>query len=146
MRLNFLASAEEVRHAMTLLHALVTDWGLADADADTAEIVLGEVLNNVVEHGYGACNSGEISLDLHCNTNTLECRISDVGARMSEAVLTRVKKPTDICPRKNLPEGGFGWMLIHRLARDICYCRIAGRNHLTFSVPLTAWHGPPRMS
>ncbi|WP_280514091.1 hypothetical protein [Allosediminivita pacifica] len=35
-----------------------------------------------------------------------------------------------------LPEGGFGWFLIHELARELAYRHDGGMNRLTFRLPL----------
>ena len=36
------------------------------------------------------------------------------------------------------PEGGFGWSLIHVLATQLRYRRVAGKNWLIVAVPLGA--------
>lgn len=115
------------------LHALLDTLLLRSLPEDgrgTAEIVLAEALNNIVEHAY-AHHDGEIEISLQLRQNELLCRISDTGAPM----------PCDQLPDgmlvplgdfANLPEGGFGWHLIRSLSKDLAYRREGGRNLLSF--------------
>lgn len=108
---------------------------LAGLNADgrgTAELVLAEVLNNVVEHAY-ACYPGEIELRLIVAPACLHCRIIDSGLPMPEERLPP-GGPPDL--GGDLPEGGFGWGLIRALTTGLEYRRLAGRNHLQFSLPV----------
>ena len=119
-----------VRDALHALFDTLLLRSLPDAERGTAEIVLAEALNNIVEHAY-AMNQGEIELTLHLSQSELACRITDSGAPMPsdqlpEGLLTPLSPPDD------LPEGGFGWFLIRTLARDLHYRRIDGQNQLSF--------------
>jgi serine/threonine-protein kinase RsbW len=96
----------------------------------TAQIVLAEALNNIVEHAY-ASHSGEIEITLSLKPKQLICKIVDNGLPMPNGVLPEGKlKPIE--EMNELPEGGFGWHLIRTLSQDLSYCRIQGRNHLSF--------------
>lgn len=103
----------------------------------TAEIVLAEVLNNIVEHALaGRGVSGTIHL---------ECRT--LGAALSfEVVDNGIPLPGGTCPTRSmpqlgkfeeLPEGGFGWALVRILASELDYQRENGRNHLKFRIAPT---------
>jgi serine/threonine-protein kinase RsbW len=37
-------------------------------------------------------------------------------------------------PLSEMPEGGFGWLIIRQLARDVSYTRQDGVNHLSFRI------------
>lgn len=101
--------------------------GLPEDDRGTAEIVLAEVLNNIVEHAY-AQHSGEIELTLTQNATGLDCRIVDQGLPMPDA-----QPPAGVLGNiDDLPEGGFGWHLIRTLSRDLAYQRVDGCNLLSF--------------
>lgn len=104
--------------------------GIPEDDRGTAEIVLAEALNNIVEHAYSGQN-GEIEISLQVSTNALVCRISDSGLPMPDCVLPSGKL-AEHGEREDLPEGGFGWHLIRRLSSDLKYHRESGRNHLSF--------------
>jgi serine/threonine-protein kinase RsbW len=96
----------------------------------TAQIVLAEALNNIVEHAY-ARHQGEIEITLNLKPTELHCKIIDSGLPMPGEVLPEGKlAPLD--ELGELPEGGFGWHLIRTLSHDLSYSRIGGKNHLSF--------------
>lgn len=96
----------------------------------SAEIVLAEVLNNIVEHAY-AMAPGEIEVTLKVDAGMLECSIADCGKPMPGGQLPESAAPA-LGNLTDLPEGGFGWLLIRTLARDLEYSRLDGRNRLSF--------------
>lgn len=103
---------------------------LSDDDRGTAEIVLAEVLNNVVEHAYAEL-SGDIRLSLALKPGQLDCQIEDDGVPMpgGDAPAGNLPDPED------LPEGGFGWHLIRVLSSGLTYQRLGKTNRLSFSLP-----------
>lgn len=103
---------------------------LNPADRSTAEIVLAEVLNNVVEHAY-ASGTGPIRLWLEHAPGRLCCRIEDEGAPMPGGQLPAGRLPA----ATELAEGGFGWHLIRTLALDLRYERAGQTNRLHFDLP-----------
>lgn len=106
--------------------------GALDEDArGTAELVLAEVLNNVVEHAYAGA-PGEIDLRLGLLPGSLLCMVRDRGRPMPGERLPGGALPV-ILP-DDPPEGGFGWHLIRSLSQDLRYRRAGGRNHLRFRV------------
>lgn len=99
------------------------------------EIVLAEALNNVVEHAY-AGKGGRIALRLTVTPREVRARIGDSGRPMPGLAL-----PPGLCPHRllhgdvlDLPEGGFGWLLIRELASVISYRQQDGRNLLRLVV------------
>ncbi|MDH2326634.1 ATP-binding protein [Cereibacter sp. SYSU M97828] len=104
--------------------------GLAEAERNTAQIVLAEVLNNIVEHAY-AEQGGGIDLLLWVEAGGLRCVVTDRGAPMPSGRLPKGRSPHP----GDLPQGGFGWFLIRSLARDLRYRRAEGRNELSFCLP-----------
>ena len=99
----------------------------------TAEIVLAEVLNNIVEHAY-ADQAGDITLRLVRHDGEVHCTVSDTGAPMPGLCLPegRFQPLKDLA---DLPEGGFGWFLIRSLTEGLAYQRSKGRNRLSFQLP-----------
>lgn len=111
---------------------------IRDLSADclsTAEIVLAEALNNIVEHAY-AQSSGQIEVEVWRGDGALRFHIRDSGLPMPNATL-----PSGLLPPlgalEDLPEGGFGWFLIRSLAQDLAYRREGGQNRLSFDLPMT---------
>ncbi|MFN4155939.1 MAG: ATP-binding protein [Paracoccaceae bacterium] len=107
--------------------------GQISADArDTAQLVLAEALNNIVEHAY-AQSPGEIEVTVELCPGGLTCRIMDAGLPLPGEALPEGR----LAPLRAgdaLPEGGFGWHLIRSLSQDVNYRREGERNFLTFRI------------
>lgn len=118
-----------VRDALRRLLGAPPLADLADDARGSAEIVLAEVLNNVVEHAY-ACSHGTIEVWVRPSPSGITCRVSDRGLPLPG---NRLPAGTLRClAGDDLPEGGFGWHMIRALACDLDYRRIDGVNHLSF--------------
>ena len=103
---------------------------LSVAARGSAEVVLAEALNNIVEHAY-AKSDGHIDLRLQRRPDRVLCDIVDHGALMPGGALPAgLSQPIGV--DKDLPEGGFGWFLIRSLTENLVYQRIDARNHLSF--------------
>ena len=129
LRLVIPAEAEAVRHALQAACNTLLLRSLTDTARGTAEIVIAEALNNIVEHAY-ASGEGEIELSLKRTGGKLSVLITDRGHPMPDNALPAGRLPDP--DHQNLPEGGFGWFLIRSLSQDLRYCRAEGRNHLFF--------------
>lgn len=107
--------------------------GLTEESRGTAEIVLAEALNNVVEHAY-ARYPGKIEVVMRRRDPELLFDIRDDGLPMpgAEPPLGHLREVLEI---DDLPEGGFGWFLIRSLAHGLAYRRLNDRNLLSFCVP-----------
>lgn len=103
---------------------------LSDDVRGTAEIVLAEVLNNIVEHAY-ACYPGEIEIRVQIRAQDLQFNIIDAGLAMPDDQLP-LGQLRDLGAADDLPEGGFGWFLIRTLSRDLSYVRSGRQNQLSF--------------
>lgn len=103
---------------------------LAQADRSTAEIVLAEVLNNIVEHAYDGV-SGPIRLSVGTLPGRVFFRIEDEGRPMPGETLPLGHLPA----ADDLAEGGFGWHLIRTLSCNLSYRRENGVNCLDFCLP-----------
>lgn len=129
-RLTIPGRQTAVRDGLRALLDTLLLQSLPEDGRGTAEIVLAEALNNIVEHAY-AHHDGEIEISLQLRHNELLCHISDTGLPMPgnqlpDGVLASLGDLAD------LPEGGFGWHLIRSLSKDLHYRRENGRNLLSF--------------
>ena len=129
VRLLIPSDAGAVRQALQEARATWLLRSLTDDARGTAEIVIAEALNNIVEHAY-ASHAGEIELSLKRSGGKLSVLITDRGHPMPGGSLPEGRLPA--ADPDNLPEGGFGWFLIRTLSQDLRYCRADGRNHLFF--------------
>lgn len=138
IRLDFVARPDAVRKAMILTRDLLAMQNIAICDIETAELVLAEVLNNIVEHACADLTNGRISIRIRQTSTYLRCQVRDNGCRMPGGNPPEGKHPDPGGPVAALPEGGFGWMLIRGLTRDLLYRRLNGGNSLGFVIPLSA--------
>jgi serine/threonine-protein kinase RsbW len=138
IEITFPSHPEQVRRALqkVLVSPLFTNPcqpALEDDLRGTAEIVLAEVLNNIVEHAY-ADQAGDITLRLVRHDGEVHCTVSDAGAPMPGLCLPEgpFQPLKDLA---DLPEGGFGWFLIRSLTEGLAYQRSKGLNSLSFQLP-----------
>lgn len=137
MHLVIFSDAFAVRHGLKSLLSKPPLSQLAEDERGTAEMVLAEALNNIVEHAYAAA-PGLIEVTLSASLAGIVCQISDAGTGMPQDAL-----PPGILPdalgaaADDLPEGGFGWFLIRTLTTDLCYLRDGVMNRLSFTLPGT---------
>ncbi len=137
IRLSFVSGELEVRAALGQLMRALAPIRLADVDENTVELVLGEVLNNVVEHAYGPDASGRITMDCVLEEGSLQFCVRDCGRALPGKHLPVGRAPDLDRPCHELPEGGFGWFLVHSLAVELNYRRDAERNVLSFGIALS---------
>ncbi|WP_161594585.1 ATP-binding protein [Marimonas lutisalis] len=133
-RLEFPSEELAVRRALERLRHWLLAAGWDGAVPGKVELVLGEVLNNVVEHAYDGKMDGLIVLSCRARGAGLAFDVKDAGREMPGLALPKRRPAKLDCALDDLPEGGFGWFMVHELTEDLAYHRVAGRNALTFSV------------
>jgi len=130
IKLRLASDPHSVRDGLRQLMAMSPLRDLSPDLRGSAEIVLAEVLNNIVEHAY-AESAGHIDVTLDYDHPTLAFEVTDTGLAMpSEALPVGELASVEGCT--DLPEGGFGWFLIRSLTRGLVYRRRADRNTLAF--------------
>lgn len=89
-------------------------------------IVVAEALNNIAEHAYPAKGLGAVALRLELTGSVLRVTLVDWGVALpfGRVLAGAAPDPAD------LSEGGYGWLLIRALVRDIGYMREGGQNRL----------------
>lgn len=131
-----LASTESaVRDTLGEVCGWMRQRRLGDDDIGTAELVMAEILNNVVEHAYPSEDGGWIRLRVADNGGCLTLTVSDGGAAMARGAPPDTGLPSVDTAADALPEGGFGWALIRQLSGDLSYRRIDGQNRLSLTLP-----------
>ena len=103
-----------------------------DVEADlaaNAEIVLAEALNNIVEHAFEFQPTGQIDLSAELSELNLTFMLKDNGKVFPGIPQKKEMKGAEIA-FEDLPEGGFGWFLIHELTEQIAYARLEDQNAL----------------
>ncbi len=130
------ATPTSVRQVLARIDCELQGRGLNSETRSDAQIVLAEVLNNITEHAYGATGTGSIDCRLAAAPDRLVIRVEDEGREMPGRQLPMATLPDVKTALGELPEGGYGWYLVHRLTEELSYRRDSGRNILTFSIAL----------
>jgi serine/threonine-protein kinase RsbW len=135
--LRFLSGSIPVRHALETTRAAMREAKIDGATSDTSQIILGEVLNNVVEHAYGFEPGHPIAVSIWLRADGLWCEVIDHGAPMPESMMRPGAGKVHFDPknRDTLPEGGFGWAMVRELTDQLRYRRADSTNQLTFLIP-----------
>ncbi|SMR82291.1 serine/threonine-protein kinase RsbW [Aliiroseovarius halocynthiae] len=103
-------------------------------EKSVVEIVLAEVLNNIVEHAYQERPTGRIDLTIERHTAGLDFLVKDEGLPLPKD-LPHTQVMHDLnCAKDDLPEGGFGWLLVRELTENLHYEWREGQNILTFRI------------
>lgn len=128
------STPEEVRGALARVARGLDGIGWDAKTCETAELILAEVLNNIVEHAYGGAGQGRIHLMIDATMRAADLVICDSGRAMPGFRLP-AGAPADLDVRlSELPEGGFGWCLIRCLASRLSYRRVGGCNRLEIHI------------
>ena len=143
LHLSLSPTPEAVRDAHQRISAWMESSGVDTDLRGNTEIVLGEALNNVVEHAFAAwagslAASDAIRLHIKRGATGLTICICDRGAEMPGLMLPDGQLPAISEATDLLPEGGFGWFLIRELASGLDYYRQNGWNRLDMVIEDTA--------
>nr|WP_319948565.1 ATP-binding protein [uncultured Shimia sp.] len=133
--LEFSASPGNVRTALNDLCVFLENNTISENHVGTAQIVAGEVLNNVVEHATRHQADGRIEITCEITFESLIFTVCDNGTPMPPGGIPNKGLPPVDTTLDNLPEGGFGWALVHLLTSGITYHRKQDKNCLKFTLP-----------
>lgn len=99
-----------------------------------AELLIAEALNNIEEHGYAAESGMPVQVTVWVLENAIHVATRDFGVPMPGLTVPPMQRPdVDVDPDA-LPEGGFGWYMIHKLAPNPSYTRRGSTNLLFFKL------------
>lgn len=129
--LSFAATEAEASAGIAQLSKCLEAQGLPQHKAGDVKIALAEAINNVVEHAYAGITPAKVQVRCRLHQNWLNIVISDTGNPLPGfRVPDGVPAPLGSSIAE-LPEGGFGWFLIHELTSDIRYEYSNGCNRLS---------------
>lgn len=101
----------------------------SDVDITNVQIVLGEALNNIIEHGFEREGTGIISVEISLSDSGIVVSLCDDGIAFTPPKVAALPL-RDQDDFSNLPEGGFGWFLIKEITSSTEYNRISNKNYL----------------
>lgn len=132
---SFPATFEEI--SITLVHIRQEFISCLGFDCGSLwELALAECLNNIAEHAYSD-QAGNIDLWLLQSEKCLTVSIRDHGKAMPGGCLPDGDLPSLDKPLVDLPEGGFGWHLLHTTTENLRYHRNNRENWTRFDISLT---------
>ena len=134
LRLIFAPDPLAVRTALKSAIGGLQKLNMPPDACGSAELVLAEVMNNIVEHAFADGRDGVIELRIDQHDTGVHCEVLDDGAPMPGGEHP-IGQPANLeVDLEDLPEGGFGWFLIGQLTEDLCYERRNDRNRLRFKL------------
>ncbi len=110
--------------------ALLT-YPIAPEICPDIEIALVEALNNIIEHAYSDRKDDLVEVTVALGDRHIKLTLQDRGRALPEQTVPDCHLPDCNVPLADLPEGGFGWFLIHSLTESITYRREGCVNRLT---------------
>ncbi|WP_375260643.1 ATP-binding protein [Palleronia sp.] len=132
LRVLYRGCGAATREALHIMTEGLRDFGISEADLQTAQQVMAEILNNVVEHAYADNLNGLIEIRLICEASAIRAQIIDAGRPMPGEVAPDPAPPNPA----GMPEGGFGWCIIRAMTDEVSYVRERGRNNLSIAFRL----------
>lgn len=137
LELSFAATEAEASVGIAQLSRTLTEQGLPAQKTGDVKIALAEAINNVVEHAYAGVAPARVLVKCRLHRDWLVILISDTGnplpgLRLPDGIPAQITSSI-----QDLPEGGFGWYLIHELTSDIHYERRDGCNRLSLRFDFT---------
>ena len=97
-------------------------------------LVLSELLTNIVKYAYSnsIAPSQDCKIEVHARFlgEFFEVLIIDQGIELPKHVLERTNVEIDVDNIFSLPEGGFGWSIVHSIIDQVIYQRVNNNNRL----------------
>ena len=97
-------------------------------------LVLSELLTNIVKYAYSSslALSQDCKIEVHVRflDQFLEVLIIDQGIELPKHVLEKAQFEFDGDDIFSLPEGGFGWSIVHSIIDQVIYQRVINSNRL----------------
>ncbi|MEX0276238.1 MAG: ATP-binding protein [Ruegeria sp.] len=128
--LSFRATEAQASAGIADFSRQLLSRGVPPEWVDSVKIAVAEAINNVVEHAYAGPKPGMVNLKCRMMQTALEIQIVDKGAAMPGLHPPDGIPPNIVKERQHLPEGGFGWFMIHQLTSGVIYKREDGINRL----------------
>lgn len=135
---RFDATELEARAQIVALRDALSLANVDTGSLGAIEIALSEAINNIVEHAYMGQTDGQIELTCQIESARIDIFLRDFGKPMPNNAVPPAKAPGVDVALCDLPEGGFGWFLIHQLATRLEYNRLEICNELYLGFDLPA--------
>ncbi len=120
-RIKFIIESElgQVPLAGVSIRALCEHFRLPRDLAYQIELCVVEILNNVIEYGYGMQKGNPIEVRCRFEQSSVRIAVVDQARPMESFEIPQVDyNPHDV---ENLPERGFGLFLVHEIMDEVTY-------------------------
>lgn len=122
---RFDANHMSTRTALADIRAALENDGFSGDLVGRVEIALAELFNNIAEHAYRDEGNGEVRCFMAAKGDCLVVEVTDQGSPMPGGEIPEGTLPNLDVTLNDLPEGGFGWHLIHAQTSSITHLRMS---------------------
>lgn len=140
---RFATTQSAARQAIVATIAGLSDFGISQSRCGDIEIALAEAVNNVVEHACVGLPNARGCISCLIKGDLMIVEITDTGRTYPDARLPPGNEADLSGPISDLPEGGFGWFLIHNIAVNVNYERTDNQNRLILEFRIGETTLPP---
>jgi len=128
----------DLAEATESLDRLLERWEVGDEVRFNFRLILEEVATNVIKYAYPDAGPHRILLAVRPEADGAVLEVSDDGREFDPLGAP----PPDLgLPIEDRPVGGLGIHLVRKIAREVRYARIGGRNVLTVRIPWSSEEG-----
>jgi serine/threonine-protein kinase RsbW len=130
---RFGATLEDFGRAFDRLRRALDAHQIGGAGRYNIELVFEEIVANILRYGATDGRRPDVRVTLELSPESFSLTFDDDGVAFDP------RTRGDVPPKARLGEGGFGLMLVHRIASSLSYLRTPeGRNRLTVTLPRVA--------
>ena len=126
-RLTIPGRLDQIEAACDCVEAGALEAGFDESASYACQLAVAEACENIVKHGYGIGQPGEICVEVVTSPGHLTIRLEDSGPPFNPA--RRPEQPAR--DQNDPPVGGLGLVIIHRVMDRVTYQRRSGVNRLT---------------
>jgi serine/threonine-protein kinase RsbW len=125
-RLTIPGRLDQVEQVCVLVGQSARAAGFDRRTAYACQLAVTEACENIILHGYGGEDVGEITVSAETAPGELAVELEDRAPPFNPST----KPPPPTWPRDDPPVGGLGLRIIHRVMDEIKYRRSGDRNVL----------------
>lgn len=127
LRLTLANRNAEITRVNFALAEFLDEEGVSPATAHRVRLVVEELVVNVIKHGFDSAAPHEILLDVRTEPRGVAVTVEDDGKPFDPS---RTAPPRLEALAEAGKSGGLGVAIIRKVARDLEYRRVEGRNHI----------------
>jgi serine/threonine-protein kinase RsbW len=127
IRLKLQNDLRELARVNQLASDFLARESLPEETVYATHLALEEILSNVIRHGYTEAGRHEISVRLRLEAGEVDLVVEDDGREFDPLSAPGVDLDVPLEQRR---VGGLGIHLLRKMASEIRYRRVDGRNHL----------------